>query len=276
MKTKQTIVLLFTALLLASCSHSGEVKEVTQDFFRAVKNGKESEMAKIYPNVSKLENYMKSDTISIKNVESLDNDKYSVELVNKFTNGFGKTTETEITVYLKPKNAEKLSEGFVIYDSKGLCDLSDESVYKYAKKTGIIKSDDLTDQQNASKLATASAKLFTKALEFKSYLEDNVVVGKNWSWETNDYSWSASGRGVVKNNTPYSIPKLKYIVTFKTRSGEEVTQEDGYVSYDDIRPYGSESFSFYSSYVGHASTANIRLEFDEEFILETVASGEYK
>lgn len=39
---------------------------------------------------------------------------------------------------------------------------------------------------------------------------------------------------------------------------------------------GMESFSFYTSYVGNASRARIRLEFDDEFILETVAKGEYE
>lgn len=52
--------------------------------------------------------------------------------------------------------------------------------------------------------------------------------------------------------------------------------DDGYVTYDEIRPYGMKSFSFYTSYVGDASRAKIRLEFDNDFILKTVANGDYE
>lgn len=37
-----------------------------------------------------------------------------------------------------------------------------------------------------------------------------------------------------------------------------------------------KSFSFYTSYVGDASRAKIRLEFDNDFILKTVANGDYE
>lgn len=107
------------------------------------------------------------------------------------------------------------------------------------------------------------------------YLTENVTIA-NWNWETSDYSYSASGRGVVRNNTQYTIPNVKYVVTYLKGNGTEVTQDDGYVTYDEIRPYGMKSFSFYTSYVGDASRAKIRLEFDNDFILKTVANGDYE
>ena len=275
MKISKCLFLIIAVTLCSSCGHKKEAKEVTQNFFRAIKNDKEEDMSKYYPNVSELQNYYKSDTIIIKEVTSLEDDKYSVQLTNKFTNGFGKTTESEIVVYAKPKNADKLSEGYIIYDTKGLCNLSDDAVYKYAKRKGVIKGFDLTDQQVAKKVKEATTTLITDVFKFKAYLMDNVKVA-NWNWETSDYSYSASGRGVVKNNTGFSIPKLKYIVTYKLSNGTEVTQDDGYVAYDDIRPYGSESFSFYTSYVGNASKASIDLVFDEDFLIETVANGNFE
>ena len=275
MKITRCLFLLLSFSFLASCSHQKEAKEVTQNFFRAIKNDKQEDMVKYYPNVSELQNYYKSDTITIKEITALEDNKYSIQITNKFTNGFGKTTESDIVVYTKPKNAEKLSEGYIIYDTKGLCDLSDDTVYKYAKRKGMIKGSDLTDLQVAKKVKEAVTALVAEVLKFKSYLRENVKVA-NWNWETSYYGSSASGRGVVKNNTDYSIPKLKYIITYTLSNGTEVTQDDGYISYDDIRPHGSESFSFYTSYVGNASKAFIDLEFDQEFLIETVANGDFK
>lgn len=232
-------------------------------------------MVELYPEVGNLQNYYKSDTITIKEVADLGDNKYSVSLTNKFTNGFGKSTESEIVIYTKPKDEAKPGDGYVIYDSKGLCDLSDDAIYKFAKRKGYLSGDSLTDQRVAKKVKEATTELVATAIKFQTYLRENVTV-KDWNWETNDYSYSASGRGVVKNDTKYAIPDLKYVVTYMKRDGTEITQDGGRVTYDKIRPYGMESFSFYTSYVGNASRARITLEFDDDFVLETVAKGDFE
>lgn len=270
---KKILLLAVITLELVSCGYKKEAKEVTQDFFSAIKNDKEEKMKELYPEVVNLQNYYKSDTIIVKEVTELEEKKYNVSITNKFTNGFGKSTESQITIYTKPKNEEKPSDGYIIYDSKGLCDLSDELVYKFAKRKGYVKGDNLTDQQIAKKVKEASTELMQLTLKFQAYLLNNVKI-TDWNWDTSDYSSSASGRGVVKNNTKYTIPNLKYIVTYK-RNGAEIAQDDGNVSYDDVRPYGMKSFSFYTSYVGNANKASIRLDFDNEFMIKTVANGEF-
>ena len=260
---------------LVSCGYKKEAKEVTQDFFSAIKNNKEEKMVELYPEVGNLQNYYKSDTIIVKEVKELEDKKYSVALTNKFTNGFGKNTESDIIIYTKPKDDKKPSDGYVIYDSKGLCNLSDDPIYMFAKRKGYIQGDTLTDQQISKKYSEASTAIISLSLKFYTYLTENVTIA-NWNWETSDYSYSASGRGVVRNNTQYTIPNVKYVVTYLKGNGTEVTQDDGYVTYDEIRPYGMKSFSFYTSYVGDASRAKIRLEFDNDFILKTVANGDYE
>lgn len=275
MKPSTIVYFLLSANVLVSCGYKKEAKEVTQDFFSAIKNEKEEKMVELYPAVGNLQNYYKSDTIILKDVTELEDKKYSVALINKFTNGFGKSTESQIVLYTKPKDDKNPSDGYVIYDSKGLCNLSDDPIYKFAKRKGYIQGNSLTDQQISKKCSEASSALITLSLKFYKYLTENVTV-ENWNWETNDYSYSASGSGVVKNKTQYTIPNVKYVVTYLKGNGTEVTQDDGYVTYDEIRPYGMESFSFYTSYVGDASRAKIKLEFDNDFILKTVANGEFE
>lgn len=270
---KKILLLSVVSLVFVSCGYKKEAKEVTQDFFSAIKNDKEEKMKELYPEVGNLQNYYKSDTIIVNEVTELEEKKYSVSITNKFTNGLGKSTESQITIYTKPKNEEKPSDGYIIYDSKGLCDLSDELIYKFAKRKGYVKEDSITDQQIANSVKEASKELMRLTLKFNVYLIDNVKV-TDWSWRTSDYSNSASGSGVVKNNTKYTIPNLKYIVTY-SRNGNEIAQDDGSVSYDDLRPYGMKSFSFYTSYVGNANKASIRLDFDSEFMIETVANGDF-
>ena len=78
--------LILSALILSSCGYKKQAKEVTKDFFSAIKNEKEEKMAELYPDVGNLQNYYKSDTIIFKEVIDLGDNKYSVSVTNKFTN----------------------------------------------------------------------------------------------------------------------------------------------------------------------------------------------
>ena len=277
MKTlsQHMVWLIMSVLILCSCGYKKEAKEVTRNFFSAIKNEKVEKMEELYPDIENLQNYYKSDTIIFKEIVDLGENKYSVTVTNKFTNGFGKSKESQIIIFAKPKDAKKPKDGYEIYDSKGLCNFSDDAMYKFAKRKGYIAGNSLTDQEVATKVLEASKELIKIAVKFTTYLRDNVTVS-DWNWETNDYSYSASGRGVVKNNTKYAIPDVKYVVTYTKRDGTEVTQDEGSITYGEIRPYGMESFSFYTPYGGNASRASIRLEFDKDFIFETVAKGEFE
>lgn len=83
----------------------------------------------------------------------------------------------------------------------------------FAKRKGYIQGDTLTDQQISKKYSEASTAIISLSLKFYTYLTENVTIA-NWNWETSDYSYSASGRGVVRNNTQYTIPNVKYVVTY--------------------------------------------------------------
>lgn len=111
------------------------------------------------------------------------------------------------------------------------------------------------------------------ALKFINYMDKHLIVS-NWAWETNEFNYGAYGSGSVKNNTIYSLSKVKYIITYTTKNGTEVTEDSGIVTYDRIRPHGSASFSFYTPYVGNAKYASIRLEIDPMFMFKKLAEGD--
>lgn len=74
-------------------------------------------MAELYPDVGNLQNYYKSDSVVFKEVIDLGDNKYSVSVTNKYTNGFGKKTELPIVIFTKPKDENKPDDGYEIYDS---------------------------------------------------------------------------------------------------------------------------------------------------------------
>lgn len=259
---------------LLSCD--GKRKELSEvavkEFFIAVKNENEGKMKDLYPDFSKIGAYYKSDEILIKEVIALEEKRVQVTIENAFTNGFGKKFNQTITLWLKP--IDETGEIYKIYDTKGLNDFEGKDEFKFAVKTGCIEnSQELTDQEIADKLATASQMIINYSMDVMSELREKVKVTK-WSWE-NGYGNYANGQGIVKNNSDYDIPELKYKITYFDSRSNQITTDDGYVSYDKIRAGDSKSFTFFSSYVGNAYSARIELDFDIETVLKYIVSKEY-
>ena len=269
---KQLAFLLIGTLILTSCGYKKEAQTVVQDFFSALKAENEERMVELYPELDSIRKYWKSDTMIIKSIDKLSNDEYQVALTSKYTNGIGKTTVTEMTFFTRPVNKDKPGEGYTIYDSKGFASLNDDLFYKFAKRRGYLKEAGLTDQQILQKIAESRQALVENVKKFVQYLHEHVTV-EGLTWDAlSDY---ASGRGVVKNNTEYRLPNLKYVVTFYKEDGSELTQDTGVITYSELRPHGMESFSFFTQYAGRAARAKVVLDFDTEFVLSVAAERDF-
>lgn len=249
---------------------NAEIK--VSQLFSAIKDDNEVQMKILYPGIAELASYYKSDTVKIKSSQFIENDNITVSVTNKFTNGYGKSFTRDITIFLQPDAINP--KDYNIIDSKGLCGYEDNDTYTFGLKTGCINpKTDLTDQQIALKLKRAKDLLIEKSLEIYLELKRDVRI-VNWSWESG-YGGSASGKGIVQNNSQFDLPELKYKITYKDSDGNEITTDDGYVTYDKFYAGQSRSFTFYTSYIGHASRASIEMVFNDDQIIKYVAGKEY-
>lgn len=89
MKPSTIVCLVLSANFLVSCGYKKEAKEVTQDFFSAIKNNKEEKMVELYPEVGNLQNYYKSDTIIVKEVKELEDKSKHSKKCTFYTLKFG-------------------------------------------------------------------------------------------------------------------------------------------------------------------------------------------
>jgi len=246
-------------------------EDVALRFFKGIKGGNEDLMKKYYPNISIFESYYKSDSIKINDSRYLNDSLILVSVMNYFTNSYGKMTTKDIDIYFLPDSLGLYSK---ISDSKGLSNQLENELYSFGINTGIIKNTDTTDVQINRKYFNASLLSYKFTLEKLLDFKTNVNV-IDWSWRIG-YGSSASGKGIVKNNTTYDIPNVRYEIAYKDRLGNELTTDHGYISYDVLRAGASKSFSFYTSYVSNqASKASISLEFDEDMIKEYVLKAKY-
>jgi len=273
-KSFQLVIVTILVVCIIGCSNKRKelAKKTTIEFFTAIKNDDKLKIIDLYPELKDINSYYKSDECFIKEIKVLFDKKISVTVDNSFTNTFGKKSNQTITLFLKPD--ENNNDLFKIYDSKGLTAYKEDDIYIYAVKTGCIdKNVVLTDQEVEEKLGKARYMLFYYTFAIGMELQLNVTV-TSWDLELG-YGNSANGKGIVKNNSSFDIPKLKYKITYFDRNNNEVTSDGGYVTYDILKAGGSKSFTFYTSYVGNAYRAKIGLDFDIDMITKYIVEKDY-
>lgn len=268
MKFNLTVITLSIGAFMISCQSSRLKKEAelkAKDFFSALKDEDEKKLVMLYPGFQKFDTYFKSDSARI-NSTSEKNGLFAVSVHNRFANGYGKVTEKDIVLFFRSDSAGQLK----LIDSKGLSGFYEKDDYVFGISTGCInKYTDTTDQQILKGIQKAKIVMLDKAVDVYLELKSQIKV-VSWSWESG-YGGSASGKGIVKNGSTFSVPRLKYKITYKNSGGEEITNDDGYVDYDAIEAGESKSFTFYTSYVGNAVKASIDLTFDEDLIYKYLA-----
>ncbi len=254
-------------LMIWSCTSKNlsESRETAQIFFDALKEGNTNLMLEKYEKVGILKSYFKSDSIQILNSSEIHDSLIKVTVKNFYTNGFGKLSNKEMALFISTDSTQSFDR---IIDSRGLTDYAENEFYDFAKKVGCLKEVDTSDVEIGLKLL--HAEVFAHELQMKTLLNfaENVSV-LDWSWKS-EYGGSASGKGIVQNNTNFNIPNVKYIVKYMDNKGNVLTTDDGYVSYNKLEFGESTAFTFYTSYIGNASKASITLDFDEEMIKKYV------
>lgn len=272
----RAIITLFLVVFFIGCTSKEEkdIRKNVYDFFNAIKNSDNDFLTELYPTITNIGGYYMSDTIVISELKMINNDSAVVRVENTYTNGIGKISKRNITLFLSKKTQSEGDSRFLIRDSKNLNDFTENPFYYFAVKTGCVdKSKPVNDMEMASRLDKAVDLFGTIGVISLEELKEKVVV-ENWVWEKS-YLNSARGNGFVKNNSSLTLNNLKYVVKFEDNSGNVLTTEDGYVDYGEINPWSSKSFSFYSSYIGNASKAKVSLEFDPEDIMKYINSKTY-
>jgi len=272
MNLKICILLCGICIFELSCRSNKTKKEAeskAKEFFTLLRNGDAKGLTRLYPDFNKFEEYYKSDSGKI--VSTIEaNGVIAVTVDNRFTNKFGKLSQETISLYYKVDSLRRA----ILYDSKGLSDFDDNDDFNFGSKTGCINNrTDTTDQQIIKKLKKAKQVMLSKAVSVYVELKTDIRV-TSWNWESG-YGGSASGKAIVYNGAAFSIPKLKYKVTYKDLLGNTITSDDGYVTYNGLDARESKSFTFYTSYIGGALKASIELIFDDELIFKYLSKKDW-
>lgn len=244
-----------------------KVNETIEKFFKAYRDDDINTIVSIYPNVISLGGeFRKSSNIDfdINDIIIVNNNYIITDVTHHWINPYGADNVTCIKLHMI-----KVGDSYKIIDSKNFCIYDESKLYNYACKTGAIKSNlDTTDIAISQKMLNVT-EMYDKA---KDLIKNRISSGlkiENWKWETGYYNDYATGKAIVKNNSIFPIKAPKYIVTY-LYNNNTITTDEGYVCYDVLMPEQSRSFSWYTSYVGYANKANIKVVCEDESWIEDI------
>lgn len=156
------IIGLILMLLCLSCQPRNKARYTASRFLNIVCGKDTGDYTRLYPHADDLRYLLHLEQYRIQSSACIDSDKVKVRVLGEYQEGRmkmkksykrmlkdGKSTQKNITLFLKPKNHKDLSKGYLIYDSKGLINIDkNDSVYTYAYWNGYIQ-DESTDQEVA-------------------------------------------------------------------------------------------------------------------------------
>lgn len=156
------IMSLILMLLCLSCQPRNEARYTASRFLNIVCGKDTGDYTRLYPHADNLRYLLHLEQYRIKNAICIDSNKVKVRVLGEYQEGRmkmtksykrmlkdGKSTQKDITLFLKPRDRQDLSKGYLIYDSKGLIDIDkNDSVFTYAYWNGYIHEES-TDQEVA-------------------------------------------------------------------------------------------------------------------------------
>lgn len=175
MKENKGIILILMLLCL-SCQPKNEAKETARRFLNIVCGKDTGDYTRLYPQADDLRYQLHLEQYRIKNTVCIDSDKVKVRVLGEcmedeeWRQKNEKRRQKDITLFLRPRNRQDLSQGYLIYDSKGLVDIDkNDSVYTYAYWNGYIHEGS-TDQEVAR--AMKYCKIFVVTHNMSNSLEN--------------------------------------------------------------------------------------------------------
>ena len=244
-------------------------------FEEAYKNEDFDAVVKLYPTIIYSKgDFLKSDRMEISNITIKTDDNIIIDLVNHWTNPYGKDFTNKIRFYLKEFN-----NSYIIADSKNFIQYKDNPLYIFSKKVGAISLSDSTDLSISKKIDDATELYNICVKKVTEQLSTAFSVTK-CNWEKDEWNNSASGSVIVTNISKFNIPNVKYHLSYtaKKKSQTPVVTDEGYVCYDTFRAGTSRSFSFYTSYIANAAWlhVNVKCENIEELAKSIIYQYTFK
>lgn len=265
-----SIVGVWICMLFCACAGKAktEVAMSAREFMAAYKDQDIAQMRIYYPEIDNIDIFYASDTSFIEDIIKLnDGGDYQVNVVSVYLTDENKPEMQNIVLFMMPGDTDNTP--YRIVDSHGIASWKSYPHYKFAVQTGCITPDkDFTDQQAIYRLRVAKDLLFYFSKLMYQDLEENIRLTGTQFFEQGQQQ--AHGRALVENGSDYTLPDLKYVILYYDDDNRKIGEQSGWVTQSPLESGKTVAFEFITTFEKEAATADFRLDFDLDLIMEFV------
>lgn len=270
MKTGKTILImlmgLITMSIICSCdANKQKVNETVTEFFHALNHSDTTLMCQYYPDVNKLSDFYKSDSIIITKTEKQKNGEYYVEVKNLYEDEEFDSRTNVVTLILAQVDSTNEQTGFKIKNSIGLVDYSKKYLYRFANLVGCFDPYfPETDVETSGRIEDVMGLYLNYVHVVSRNIRDNVKI--------EDYVDIGPTPGFVEitarigNYSEFDVRNIKYRLHFYDRSYHS-DDEEGHIFPEGLRSGSSNVATIRTGYIGVKS---IKMFFDLDFESEEI------
>ncbi|MGL4293509.1 MAG: hypothetical protein ACRCSQ_08035 [Bacteroidales bacterium] len=269
-----SVVAFLVLILIQSCADGSRnrVEEQAVEFMEAYRGQDIARMRLLYPAIDNIDVFVASDTSFVSHVIPMSREgEFQVEVVSIYMTENNTPEVQNVMLFFEPIDSKR--KGYRIYDSKGIASWNNYPHSQFAVETGCIDPRaDMTDQQATYRLRVAKDLLFYFSKLMYKELEENIHLTQTHILDHQNQH--AKGKAVVENASDYTLPDLKYVIVYYDDQDQKIGEEGGWVTQSPIESGQVVAFEFETSYDKQATTADFKLDFDLELILQFVLNDD--
>lgn len=268
-KTMTLIALLGFIWLECSCNprNDTDIRKTIETFIVAWQQHDIPMMERLYPEVKQMDYFYSSDRAVISDISNEEGNALRVRVNSTFVTDNQQEVERKITFVITPDTHHQGC--WNIRDSYGLACWDRYPYYKFALRTGCIPRGETTgDVELSRRMTRAKQMVFIYTQALYDHLSEEVQIIEN-NMTRNDGKQS-EGVAIVRNDSEFHLPNLKYSIIFYDEGHKEVGRTNGWVT-QEVLPAGEMcAFRYATPIAQGASIMYFVLDFDVEMIVDYI------
>jgi hypothetical protein len=265
--------LLFLLLpLQASCQRGrhDEARHLVETFLKAWQRQDTPLMQELYPAVAQMDFFFTSDEAHVSTVQrSPSSPTLRVGVVSVFFGAHQEQVQRHITFVVDCATPG----AYRIADSYGLACWERYPYYAFACRTGCIRdAATLSDVTLADRMSCARRMLVAFSQSLYEQLDREVHIAE--STPTFCDGTRTEGVALIQNDSPYSLPRLRYAIIFYNDNRKELGRTGGWITQETFEPGDVCAFCYEADISPGATLMALVPEFEVELIVDYVMGSD--
>ncbi len=269
---KGLLLMLLLLPMQASCRQGGthEARQLVESFLKAWQQQDTRLMVELYPAAQQMDFFYTTDEAHVTAVvRSPASHHLRISVVSTHFGAHREAVQRHITFVVNDGTPGACRIG----DSYGLACWERYPYYTFACRTGCVPSPTvLSDVATAGRMRLARQMLVAYSQALYEQLDREISIAE--STPTFNDGKHTEGVALVQNNSPYSLPRLRYSVIFFDDSRREVGRTGGWITRETFAPGDVCAFCYEAEISPGATLMTLVPDFEVEMIVDYVMGAE--